>query len=85
MLKLQVKCHEHGEDLICSITDNVLYVDPLSCSGCAEIAKSAGRSQLLREQAEMMGEKVDLTWRERNDVARLACGMTVKAREELFR
>lgn len=75
MLKLNVKCHEHGEELACSMTDNVLYVDPLSCSECAELAKQAGRSQLLQEQAEMMGSKARPSWQDVNAMARLCCGL----------
>lgn len=76
MLKISVKCHEHGEELTCSMTNNILYVDPLSCSECAALAKDAGRGELLKEQAEMMGEKANLGWRQVNNMARLACGLS---------
>ena len=69
-MELKIKCHEHGEEITGSITNGVLFVDPMTCSQCVEKMELIGREKLLLEQAEEMGQKRETPWQLKNDMAR---------------
>jgi hypothetical protein len=71
-MEIKIKCHEHGEVIDGSITNGVLFIDPMQCSQCVERMELIGREKLLLEQAEEMGQKRETPWQARRDMIRYA-------------